>query len=106
VEEATALVLGCGGLGNGVAMGLCRLGVRKLILVDMDDVEATNLNRQILFTKDVVGMRKVDVPPLHLFLNRVVRVRHSRNTTHTTHTTRTTRTAHTTGLHAGGQAWA
>jgi molybdopterin/thiamine biosynthesis adenylyltransferase len=61
VEDATALVLGCGGLGNGVAMGLCRLGVRKLILVDMDEVEATNLNRQILFTKDVVGMRKVEV---------------------------------------------
>lgn len=47
VEETTALVLGCGGLGNGVALGLCRLGVRKLILVDMDLVEPSNLNRQV-----------------------------------------------------------
>jgi molybdopterin/thiamine biosynthesis adenylyltransferase len=60
VEETTALVLGCGGLGNGVALGLCRLGVRKLILVDMDLVEPSNLNRQVLFTKDAIGKRKVD----------------------------------------------
>ncbi len=60
MEESTALVLGCGGLGTGVAMGLCRMGVKKLILVDMDKVEPSNLNRQILFTKEYVGMRKVD----------------------------------------------
>ncbi len=39
------LVLGVGGLGSGVAMGLARLGVSKIILVDKDVVDITNMNR-------------------------------------------------------------
>ena len=42
-----------------MAIGLARLGVGKLILVDKDVVEEHNLNRQILFTKEDVGKSKV-----------------------------------------------
>eukprot|EP01012_Entosiphon_sulcatum_P011123 TRINITY_DN1666_c0_g1_i1.p1 TRINITY_DN1666_c0_g1~~TRINITY_DN1666_c0_g1_i1.p1 ORF type:complete len:316 (-),score=52.69 TRINITY_DN1666_c0_g1_i1:7-933(-) len=59
IEQQVALVLGCGGIGSGVAMGLCRLGIRKMFLVDFDTVDTTNLNRQILFSKSDVGKLKV-----------------------------------------------
>jgi len=45
------LVLGCGGLGCTVAFALARLGIKKIILIDYDKVEISNLNRQILFFK-------------------------------------------------------
>lgn len=58
VEESICLVLGVGGLGSGVAMGLARLGVKKIILIDKDTVDITNLNRQILFKLSDVGLPK------------------------------------------------
>ena len=48
IEQQVALVLGAGGVGSGVAMALCRLGIRKLFILDFDDVDPTNLNRQVL----------------------------------------------------------
>ena len=52
------MVLGVGGLGCGVSMGLARLGVKKIIMLDKDVVDASNLNRQILFRPEVVGLPK------------------------------------------------
>ena len=37
-----------------------RLGVKKIFLLDNDVVDITNLNRQLLFSQDDVGRRKVD----------------------------------------------
>jgi len=54
------LCLGVGGLGTNVAMHLCRLGVKKIFLIDKDIVDAHNLNRQILFSKKHIGTPKVD----------------------------------------------
>lgn len=45
------LVIGCGALGTAVAETLVRAGVRKLIIADRDYVEASNLQRQQLFTE-------------------------------------------------------
>lgn len=50
VAKQVCLILGTGGLGCTIAMALCRLGVKKLIMVDKDVVEKSNLNRQVLFT--------------------------------------------------------
>ena len=45
VEEQVCLVLGTGGLGCGVALGLARMGVGRIILLDKDVVDLSNLNR-------------------------------------------------------------
>ncbi|KAL6060897.1 NEDD8-activating protein uba3 [Balamuthia mandrillaris] len=60
IEGQRVLVLGTGGLGSSVAMALCRLGVERVHLLDCDTVDASNLNRQILFTPNDVGRRKVE----------------------------------------------
>ncbi len=49
LEEARALLVGCGALGGSLAQNLVRAGVGELVLVDRDVVELTNLPRQILF---------------------------------------------------------
>ena len=59
VQNTVAAVLGVGGLGSSVAMGLARMGVKKIFLLDCDTVDASNLNRQVLFTISDVGKRKV-----------------------------------------------
>lgn len=61
MEQQSCLVLGVGGLGCSVAMALARLGVRRIVLVDNDVVEVSNLNRQILFSTADVGNRKAEV---------------------------------------------
>jgi hypothetical protein len=53
VENQVVLLLGCGGVGANFALALVRMGVKKIFLIDYDTVDATNLNRQILYTKEV-----------------------------------------------------
>ena len=55
-----ALVIGAGGLGSAAAFYLASAGVGHLTLVDHDQVDLTNLQRQILHTEQRVGMNKVD----------------------------------------------
>ena len=57
---ARGAVLGLGGVGSAAAEALCRAGVGHLLLVDHDTVDETNLNRQLVATRDAVGMRKAD----------------------------------------------
>ncbi len=54
------LLLGAGGLGSPAAIYLAAAGVGTLGIVDMDVVDSSNLQRQILHTIDRIGMRKVD----------------------------------------------
>jgi len=54
-----AQVLGCGGIGQDVALTLARLGVNTIILVDNDTYDASNLTRQCLGTPSQVGQTKV-----------------------------------------------
>lgn len=51
-------MLGVGGLGSGVATGLARLGVKKIILLDKDTVDISNMNRQTLYRLSDVGRDK------------------------------------------------
>lgn len=62
IARTRVLVLGAGAVGCGTSMLLARMGVARLTLVDYDTVEASNLNRQLLFTKAhaEAGARKVD----------------------------------------------
>ena len=61
LTESSILIAGVGGLGSAVADGLTRAGIGKLILVDNDNVEISNLNRQILFDRNDIGKTKVEV---------------------------------------------
>src|SRR4051812_25326070 len=54
------LLLGAGGLGSPAALYLAAAGVGTMGIVDMDEVDASNLQRQILHNLDRVGDRKVD----------------------------------------------
>jgi len=58
--DAKVLLLGAGGLGSPAALYLAAAGVGTLGIVDMDDVDASNLQRQILHNVDRIGDRKVD----------------------------------------------
>ncbi|MBL6630009.1 MAG: molybdopterin-synthase adenylyltransferase MoeB [Ilumatobacteraceae bacterium] len=58
--EAKVLMLGAGGLGSPAALYLAAAGVGTIGIVDMDEVDASNLQRQILHNIDRVGDRKVD----------------------------------------------
>ncbi len=58
--ESKVLLLGAGGLGSPAALYLAAAGVGTLGIVDMDVVDASNLQRQILHNMDRIGDRKVD----------------------------------------------
>jgi molybdopterin-synthase adenylyltransferase len=60
LKRATALIAGLGGLGSPLALYLAAAGVGHLKLVDMDNVELSNLNRQILHWDEDVGESKVN----------------------------------------------
>ena len=58
--DAKVLLLGAGGLGSPAALYLAAAGVGTIGIIDMDVVDASNLQRQILHNMDRVGMRKVE----------------------------------------------
>ena len=59
IKNKTVGIAGCGGLGSNCAIALSRIGIGKLIIVDFDVIEPSNLNRQYYFT-DQIGMPKVE----------------------------------------------
>ena len=60
LKNARVAVFGLGGVGGYVAEALARSGVGALDLVDHDTISLTNINRQILATRDTVGMDKAE----------------------------------------------
>ena len=58
--KAKVLCIGAGGLGSPTALYLAAAGIGTLGLVDMDTVDLSNLQRQILHTNDRIGMLKVE----------------------------------------------
>jgi len=60
LKAASALIVGAGGLGSPAALYLAAAGIGTLILVDPDDVDASNLQRQILFSEADIGQPKVE----------------------------------------------
>lgn len=54
-------IFGIGGVGSFVLEGLVRAGVENFVLVDKDEVDITNLNRQIIATHSTIGKPKVEV---------------------------------------------
>ena len=58
-ESATVAVCGLGGLGSNIAFALARAGIGKLILIDFDNVDITNLHRQ-QYKASQIGMNKTN----------------------------------------------
>ena len=60
LARSHVIVFGVGGVGSYVVEALARSGVGALDLVDNDTVALTNLNRQIIATRETLGQYKVD----------------------------------------------
>ncbi len=60
IIDASALIVGVGGLGSPAAMYLAAAGIGKLVLSDYDVVETSNLQRQIIHADSAVGSDKVE----------------------------------------------
>lgn len=60
LASCRVVVAGLGGVGGHCAEALARAGVGRLHLVDMDTVQESNLNRQLIATKSTLGMKKTE----------------------------------------------
>ncbi|AVQ83959.1 MULTISPECIES: HesA/MoeB/ThiF family protein [unclassified Variovorax] len=60
VSAGRVLMIGAGGLGSPVALYLAAAGVGRIVLVDDDEVDLTNLQRQVAHTHGRVGLSKVE----------------------------------------------
>ena len=61
LQASTVAIFGIGGVGSFTAEALARSGVGHLVLIDKDDVDVTNINRQIHALSSTVGRSKVEV---------------------------------------------
>ena len=61
IKSKTVLIVGVGGVGGYAVEALVRSGIGKIIIVDNDIIDITNLNRQIISLNSNIGRYKVDV---------------------------------------------
>jgi len=66
LEKLNVMIAGAGGLGTHQAQQLIRMGINKIYLYDNDEVELTNLNRQIFYGRSDIGKNKVNIAKKHL----------------------------------------
>ena len=67
LKSKSVFILGIGGVGGYVCEALARSGVGRLVLVDSDIIDVTNINRQIIATHSTVGRKKVEVMKERIF---------------------------------------
>ena len=60
LKNKKVLICGVGGVGSFVAEGLARSGIGYIDICDFDDIEESNLNRQLMTTKNNIGKAKVN----------------------------------------------
>lgn len=60
LKGAKVAIVGAGGLGSPVSTYLTLAGVGEIVIIDMDKVDLTNLNRQFLYKTDDVGKQKAE----------------------------------------------
>ncbi|MHA1649863.1 MAG: ThiF family adenylyltransferase [Candidatus Helarchaeota archaeon] len=61
LKKATILIAGAGGIGSEIIKNLALLGIGSLLIVDMDLIELSNLNRQLLFRDNDIGCYKAEI---------------------------------------------
>ena len=60
IQNTTVLIIGLGGVGSYATEALIRSGIKKIILVDNDKIDITNLNRQLMTNYENVGKFKTE----------------------------------------------
>lgn len=60
LSKKRVIVFGAGGVGSYVLEALARSGIGEITVVDSDKVSESNLNRQLIATRDTIGLDKVD----------------------------------------------
>ena len=60
IKNANICICGIGGVGSYTLEALARVGVGRITIIDKDDVDITNINRQLIATVDNVGKAKVE----------------------------------------------
>lgn len=66
LRQASACLIGLGGLGSLIAQKLTAMGLGRLRMVDRDVVSRSNLHRQVIYNVDQVGMAKVEAAQANL----------------------------------------
>ncbi len=61
LREKSVLIVGCGGLGNSLGMILSCIGLKKIVLIDFDEIEIHNIHRQFQFQQNYIGQKKAEV---------------------------------------------
>lgn len=61
LKNSKVVILGVGGVGGFATEAIARSGVGTIVLVDKDEVDITNINRQIIATNSTIGQPKVEV---------------------------------------------
>ncbi|MEE1674696.1 HesA/MoeB/ThiF family protein [Agarivorans aestuarii] len=76
LKNAQVLLVGMGGLGAPAGLYLAAAGVGKLVLADFDEVDSSNLQRQVLYREDDIKQAKVQAAKQHLeALNSNIQIR-------------------------------
>lgn len=60
IRKASVCICGIGGVGSYTLEALARIGVGNITIIDKDDIDITNINRQLIATVDNVGKPKVE----------------------------------------------
>ena len=68
IQQQHVILIGVGGLGCPIAQYLISTGIKHLTLIDNDNIQLSNLNRQILYNQCDLGKKKVEVAKEKLLL--------------------------------------
>ncbi|EGQ3334546.1 ThiF family adenylyltransferase, partial [Staphylococcus pseudintermedius] len=69
IQEKNVAIIGMGGIGTVVLDSLQRMGFKNFVIIDYDNVEISNLNRQILFNEYSIGQPKTLIAKNNTFKN-------------------------------------
>ena len=61
IKNTKVLVVGVGGVGGECVLSLVRSGISDIVIIDFDNVDISNINRQVVAFHSTIGMKKVDV---------------------------------------------
>ena len=67
LKKSKVAVFGIGGVGSYVVEALARAGIGNFVLVDNDNIDITNINRQIIATTKTIGKAKVEVAKVNTY---------------------------------------